>query len=93
MRVLLLVSAMAVLGCSRMQTLQKPGGGSGGGNRGMPGASATTQGSGTGLARKAVHGKQDPVTLVAADGTRCPVTEKRYRETAIGEVVWCQWRL
>ena len=43
------------------------------------------------LAQKVVHGKEPRTTLLAHDGTRCQVTEKRYNEIAIGEQVWCVW--
>lgn len=89
MRVAILVLAFAAMGCVPFQTLKKPGGG---GDREMPTGTAS-QGSGaSALGRKAVYGKEDPATFVAQDGTRCAVTEKRYRETALGEVVWCSWR-
>lgn len=88
MRVALLALAIVATGCWRYQTVQKP---RGGGDRGMPDATATRNGK-SGLGRKAVYGKEDPATLVARDRTRCLVTEKRYRETAIGELVWCSWK-
>ena len=44
------------------------------------------------LSEKAVHGKEPKTILVAHDGSRCQVTEKRYRETAVGEKVWCVWQ-
>lgn len=89
MRVAILALAFAAMGCARYQTVQKPGGG---GAREMP-TGTTSQGNRTSpLGRKAVYGKEDPATFIAQDGTRCSVTEKRYRETALGEIVWCAWR-
>lgn len=90
MRVAILALAFAAMGCAPYQTLKRPG--QGGGDREIP-TGTSARGSGTSdVGRKAVYGKEDPATLVAQDGTRCAVTEKRYRETAIGEVVWCAWR-
>jgi hypothetical protein len=89
MRVFMLVLSVAILGCSRMQTLKKPGTG---GDRQMPAASGVGGGGKGDLGRKAVYGKQDPTTLTAQDGTRCTVTEQRYKEAAIGELVWCSWK-
>lgn len=42
---------------------------------------------------KRVAGKQPPTTLIAQDGTRCVVTEERYRETNVGDEAWCVWQL
>jgi hypothetical protein len=42
--------------------------------------------------RKIVQGKEEPATLVAADGSRCTTTPSRFREIAIGEHAWCVWR-
>jgi hypothetical protein len=89
MRLFLVTCMVVALGCSRMQTLKKPGSG---GDRQMPGASSVGGGAKGDLGRKAVYGKQDPATLVAKDGSRCAVTEQRYQETAIGELVWCSWK-
>jgi hypothetical protein len=41
---------------------------------------------------KRVAGKESPVTLIAEDGTKCVVTEDRYRETRVGDEAWCVWR-
>jgi len=45
----------------------------------------------TGLADKPVASKEAPTSLIAVDGTRCLVTEEKYRNTAVGERVWCYW--
>jgi hypothetical protein len=45
------------------------------------------------LDAKPVAGKEPPTTLIAEDGTKCVVTEDRYRETKVGDEAWCVWRL
>ncbi|MCC6929647.1 MAG: hypothetical protein IT359_11710 [Gemmatimonadaceae bacterium] len=45
----------------------------------------------TGLAEKPVASKEAPTSLIAVDGTRCLVTEEKYRNTAVGDRVWCYW--
>jgi hypothetical protein len=42
--------------------------------------------------RKVVKAKEAKSALIAHDGTRCHVTERRYRETVVGEKVWCVWQ-
>ncbi|HEX4931920.1 MAG TPA: hypothetical protein VFV33_02000, partial [Gemmatimonadaceae bacterium] len=49
------------------------------------------RGGGTGLADKPVASKEPPTTLFAADGTRGLVTEEKFRNTVLGERVWCLW--
>lgn len=44
-----------------------------------------------GLARKCIVDKVAPAYLVAADGSECTVTEKRFRETRVGDMVLCMW--
>jgi hypothetical protein len=51
----------------------------------------SARGGGAGLADKPVASKESPTALLAADGTRCLVTEEKYRNTALGERVWCFW--
>jgi len=46
----------------------------------------------TGLHRKRVADKQEPGTLVAADGTRCVVGSARLAKREVGDRVWCVWR-
>lgn len=41
---------------------------------------------------KVVTGKVDPSTLIALDGTICNVTPLKFRDTAAGDRVWCDWR-
>ena len=45
------------------------------------------------LSRKRVDSKVDPATLVALDGSRCTVTESRYRDIKAGDNVSCDWRV
>lgn len=44
-----------------------------------------------GLTEKPVVAKEPPTSLIAADGTRCLVSEQKYRDTALGSPVWCFW--
>ena len=46
----------------------------------------------TGMAKKEVFGKREPVTLISKDKTECTVPEPKFRETAVGEKVRCEWR-
>jgi hypothetical protein len=41
--------------------------------------------------RKAVVLKEDPTSLIASDGSRCLVGEKKFAHTEIGDRVWCVW--
>jgi hypothetical protein len=93
MRLTILAVAFAAMACAPYQTLKRPG--AGGGDREIPTGTSSRGSGGSGqsdVGRKAVYGKEDPATFVAQDGSRCAVTEKRYRETALGEVVWCAWK-
>src|SRR5262245_37236610 len=62
-----------------------------------PGA-PTPQGTGQGrsvedrMRTKRVAAKEEPTTLIADDRSRCVVTERKFRETAIGSDVLCDWR-
>lgn len=58
----------------------------------IPKTAREVEGENSGPSRKVVKGKEPESTLIAHDGTRCQVTEKRYRETVIGEKAWCAWR-
>ena len=53
-----------------------------------PGASTDAN-----LSRKRLDSKVDPATLVAIDGSRCTVTESRYRDIKVGDTVSCDWRV
>lgn len=44
-----------------------------------------------GLTDKPVSAKEAPNSLLAADGTRCLVSEQKFREAAEGRKVWCFW--
>ena len=92
--VLLLVAMMttSVTACSKMQSLRRPGM-MVGGDRQLPGtATPSDEREIVGPSKKSVSGKEPKTTLIALDGSRCHVTEKRYRETTIGEKVWCAWQ-
>lgn len=41
---------------------------------------------------KTVQAKEEPITLVAVDGSRCQVSTAKFQETKIGDRVWCGWR-
>ena len=41
--------------------------------------------------RKSVVLKEDPTSLIASDGSRCLVGEKKFAHTEIGDRVWCVW--
>jgi hypothetical protein len=40
---------------------------------------------------KIVDAKRPPATLIAVDRSVCLVTAERYRNTRIGDAVFCQW--
>lgn len=46
----------------------------------------------TAVSRKVVARKEDPSTLIAQDRTRCAVPATKYRDSAVGDNVWCDWR-
>ena len=88
MRSFALVLALLVLaGCWRGMPERPPLGGRGGG-----GVTPSGSASGGTVGQKTVTAKHDPSTLVAFDGTKCVVTESRYRETVVGEKAWCVWQ-
>jgi hypothetical protein len=88
---LVIVMTASVTACSKTQSLGRPGI-QVGGDRALPGAPVPgAEGSSVAASRKSVSGKEPRTTLIALDGSRCQVTERRYRETAIGEKVWCAW--
>ena len=43
------------------------------------------------LTRKRVSAKREVSTLVADDGSTCTVSDKRYRDTKVGDDAWCVW--
>jgi hypothetical protein len=85
MRPLLCMLALSLLGCLPARTTRPDLGGRGGGY-----STGGTTGNAV-LGQKVVHGKQDPATLIAVDGSKCIVPEKRFREVVVGEKVVCGW--
>jgi len=59
-------------------------------NEGSPSTGRNAR-STEGYGLKPVHGKEDPATLIARDGTTCTVDKKKYDSTKIGKSVWCTW--
>ena len=59
-------------------------------NEGSP-ATGRNARSTEGYGLKPVHGKEDPATLIARDGTSCTVGKKKYDSTKIGKSAWCTW--
>ncbi len=57
-----------------------------------PPKAAPNIGDASALAQKVVSAKEEPATLIAADRSSCVVTEKKFRETALGTKAWCNWR-
>jgi hypothetical protein len=45
----------------------------------------------TGFNSKPVSSKEAPASLIAADESRCLVSEKKFRDTEIGTSTWCFW--
>ena len=45
-----------------------------------------------GLLLKRVSEKQEPATLLSADGYRCTVNPSRFEDAKVGESVWCAWQ-
>ena len=86
---------VALAGCSRNHPLgASPRTGMEGvmGGPSRPGAGTTSSGGGVATSRKRVTGKEEPGTLIASDRTQCIVTAGRFKETTIGENVWCDWQ-
>jgi hypothetical protein len=77
--------------CGGPRPLELPGPG---GRGGIPREGTTTRAGPKDIRLdvKRVSGKEPPTTLIAEDGTRCIVTEGRYREAKIGSDAWCAWR-
>ncbi len=87
MRVLPVVALMLLVSCRWHGMDHPPLGGRGGGGA-TPSGSSTSEPT---MTQKAVSAKQDPRTLIATDGSRCVVTDARYRDTNPGDKVWCVW--
>jgi len=44
------------------------------------------------LDSKVVVAKEEPISLIAGDGSRCLLADaKKYARTALGDHVWCMW--
>lgn len=85
MRTAVLVVAVFLLGCVRTQ---RPEITTVGGGRRLPQTGGAARAA---ISQKVVSGKDEPTTLIAHDGSTCTVTAQKFRETAIGEKVWCAW--
>ena len=59
-------------------------------NEGSP-ATGRNARSTEGYGLKPVHGKEEPSTLIARDGTTCTVGRKKYDSTRVGKSAWCTW--
>jgi hypothetical protein len=85
------LSGLAASGC-RVRPLTMPGGDRD--PRALPGSpdNRATRVEDAQVSLKRVSAKEAPATLIADDGTRCSVSEKRYAETKIGHDALCVWR-
>jgi hypothetical protein len=59
-------------------------------NKGSPSAGRNAR-SPEAYGLEPVHGKEDPATLIARDGTTCTVGKKKYESTQIGKSACCTW--
>ena len=91
-RVVLLITLFGAQACSfewlrggASDLLPKPGV-----NEGSPATGRNVRAT-EGYGLKPVHGKEDPATLIARDGTTCSVDKKKYDSAKIGKPVWCTW--
>jgi hypothetical protein len=57
----------------------------------FPGMRRDGRGVADGFDRRPVASKEAPASLFSADGSRCLVNESRFRDTVIGQGVWCWW--
>jgi hypothetical protein len=89
MRAVLLLVAVVALACHKIPSRPPIGGQPGEGGRELPPSIRTGESE---LSSRIVKGKEEPNILLADDRSRCRVSEKKYRETAIGEAVLCAWR-
>jgi len=89
MKLLPMAAARVMVGC--IPRLERPPFGGHGGHGGGGGVTPSGSSDGASVSEKVVPAKQEPSTLIAFDGTRCVVTANRFRETVIGEKVWCAW--
>ena len=85
------LGAFAAAGCVRAGPAA-PGIGQVPTQSGAGGQRASPDGGGRpSVTRKRVSEKREISTLVADDATICIVSEQRYRETRVGDSVWCAW--
>ena len=87
---MLLATSACIIWNPFQRTTTQPQGMPGGDGRTVPGRSVL--GRETGVGRKVIKGKREPVTLIADDKTECIVPESKFRETSIGEKATCEWR-
>ena len=80
----LALAALGPLGCVRPATTVV-GAGTGGGG-------VVVESARLGWGTKEVVQKRAPEALLARDGTICRVSPDRFRETAVGELVRCNWQ-
>lgn len=59
---------------------------------GGPSGGVVLESASTGWRTKEVVSKRAPETLVARDGTICRVSPDRFRDTATGAMVHCNWQ-
>jgi hypothetical protein len=85
------LAAPAWSGC-RVQPLPLPGRERDPRELPVPADDRTTRAEDVQISLKNVTAKEPPTTLVAHDGTRCIVSQKRYDETRIGDNALCAWR-
>jgi hypothetical protein len=87
----LVLASLSAGGCASVRPMSMPN--RGGHPREMPGSAAeprmTTKELQTYV--KVVAGKEPPTTLIAGDGSRCTVTERRYRNIQVGDDALCAW--
>lgn len=86
----LILTTLAATGCAGSRFRPTVG------ETGVPGAGGAPAGiPDTGpekrTERKRVADKREITTLVADDRSTCPVNEKRFQETRVGDYVWCMW--
>lgn len=46
-----------------------------------------------GVAHKKVAAKQEHTLLFAHDGSECQVSPERWKKIAVGDALWCYWRI
>lgn len=76
----LVALAASVAGCHPRHVERTPGGG------------VVIKSDRFGWYTKKVVTKQPPETLYAEDGTICRLAPERFRETAVGALLYCNWQ-